>query len=358
MTSTTAARAVEPVDWALARRVARVVAGRDALAESYLADSLRADFRDVTAEAETLVSEHTGLVPPGRARAAVLDRTDWVDANLESMRTLLAPVFDQVGARMAHSRFAPVARRIAGTETGVLLGYLSQRVLGQYDLLVPDERGDAVYYVGVNVLALEKRFGFRPRDFRLWIALHELTHRAQFAGVPWLRSYFLSLVHELVGAFDLDPRRYVSALLRAADELRRGRNPINDGIMGLVASPDQRRVLDRVQALMALLEGHGNAVMNTLGARHVDGQQRMARVLDARRRAGGLTGVLHRLLGIEMKLRQYQLGEAFVAAVERQAGPEAVTIAWRGPEWLPTLDELSNPPGWLERVDGTSVTAR
>ena len=357
MTSTTAARNTEPVDWALARRVARVVAGRDQLADSYLADSLRADFEAVTREAEALVSDHTGLVPTEQARAAVLDRTEWVDANLESMRTLLAPLFEQVGARMAHSRLAPIGRRVAGTETGVLLGYISQRVLGQYDLLGPDDRGDAVYYVGVNVLTLEKRFGFRPRDFRLWIALHELTHRAQFTGVPWLRSYFLSLVHELVGAVDLDPRRFVAALLRAADELRRGRNPIDHGIMGLVASPDQRRVLDRVQALMALLEGHGNAVMNTLGARHVDGQARMARVLDARRRAGGITGVLHRLLGIEMKLRQYQLGEAFVAAVEHEAGADSITIAWRGPEWLPTLDELSHPTAWLERVDGPSVTA-
>jgi len=357
MTSTTAARTAEPVDWALARRVARVVAGRDALADSYLADSLRDDFGEMTREAEALVSEHTGLVPAEPARASVLDRSAWVDANLESMRTLLAPVFEQVGARMAHSRIAPIGRRIAGTEMGVLLGYLSQRVLGQYDLLGPEDRGDAVYYVGVNVLTLEKRFGFRPRDFRLWIALHELTHRAQFTGVPWLRSYFLSLVHELVGAVDLDPRRFVAALLRAADELRRGRNPIDDGIMGFVASPDQRRVLDRVQALMSLLEGHGNAVMNTLGARHVDGQARMARVLDARRRAGGLTGVLHRLLGIEMKLRQYQLGESFVTAVERRAGSDAIAIAWRGPEWLPTLEELSEPTSWLERVDRPPVTA-
>jgi len=357
VTAATAARVAEPVDWRLARQVARVVSGREPLADSYLAGSLRVDFADVTPQAEQLVAEHTGLRAPGLARAAVLDRASWIDANIESMRQLLAPVFEQLGARMARSRMAPIGRGIAGTETGVLLGYLSQRVLGQYDLLLPDDQGDAVYYVGANVLMLEKRFGFRPRDFRLWIALHEVTHRAQFTGVPWLRSYFLSLVHEVVGAVDLDPRRFVAALARAASELGHGRNPIDDGLVGLMASPEQRRVLDRVQALMALLEGHGNSVMNVLGARHVEGQARMARVLDARRRAGGLTGVLHRLLGIEMKLRQYELGEGFVTSIERTAGPEAIAIAWRGPEWLPTLTELSRPDSWLSRVDAAGPTA-
>lgn len=357
MGTATERRTAEPVDWILARRVAGVVAGREPLADSYLADSLRADFTDVTPRAEALVAEHTGLVPPTPARASVLGRAEWVDANIRSMQRLLAPVLDQVGARMAHSRIAPIGRRIAGTETGVLLGYVSQRVLGQYDLLLPDDEGDAVYYVGANVLTLEKRFGFRPRDFRLWIALHELTHRAQFTGVEWLRSYFLSLVHEVLGSVDLDPRRFVAALARAASEIGRGRNPIEDGVVGLMSTPEQRRVLDRVQALMALLEGHGNAVMNALGRQHVEGQARMARILAARRRAGGLAGVFHRLLGIEMKLRQYELGERFVAEIEREAGPDVVAIAWRGPEWLPTLEELSSPRTWLTRVDAVRPTA-
>jgi putative hydrolase len=175
---------LDPLDWELAERVARRVAGRDPLFSSYLAESLRADFSSVTAEAEQLVGEHTGLRSPGLASAQVVDRASWVSANVRSMRRLLEPLTARVGERMANSAVAPIGRRIAGTETGVLLGYLAQRVLGQYDLLVLDEEGssDAVYYVGGNILALEKRFAFRPRDFRLWIAIHECTHRAQFRG--------------------------------------------------------------------------------------------------------------------------------------------------------------------------------
>ena len=270
------------------------------------------------------------------------------------MRRLLAPLTARVGERMAGSRVAPIGRRVAGTETGVLLGYLAQRVLGQYDLLVLDDdaAADAVYYVGGNILALEKRFAFRPRDFRLWIAIHEVTHRAQFTGVPWMKPYYLSLVESTLSSIDPDPRRLVQALARAADEFRNGRNPLDDGgLVALLASDEQRGALANVQALMSLLEGHGNSVMNQLGREHVAGQARMARVLHARRQSAGMAAFLQKLVGLESKMRQYEVGEAFVAAVEREAGPAAIDAAWRGPEFLPTIDELSHPNDWLARVD-------
>jgi len=350
--------APEPVDWKLAAQVARRFAGRERFATSYLGSSLERDFAEVTAEAEALVAEFTGLHSPGRAAGTVLDRVGWVDANVTSMQHMLRPFTDRVAERVARSPVAPIGRRVAGAEMGALLGYLAQRVLGQYDLLVPDDPAetgaiptDAVYYVGPNVLGLEKRFAFRPRDFRLWIALHELTHRAQFTGVPWLRGYFLSLVERSLGMVDPDPRRLVQALTRAADELRRGRNPLDEGgLVGLLATPEQRGLLSQVQALMSLLEGHGNVVMNHLGRRHVAGQERMARVLQARREARGLSAQLQKLLGLEMKMRQYEVGEAFVEAVEREAGLRAIDAAWRAPEALPTMEELSEPSRWLARV--------
>ncbi len=349
-----AARVHDPIDWDLAEKVARRFSGREPLAASYLAGSLRDDFDAVTAEAEALVAEHTGLRSPGPARAEVVDRSAWVAANVSSMRRLLAPLTARVGERMATSRVAPIGRRVAGTETGVLLGYLSQRVLGQYDLLVLDDDAgaDAVYYVGGNVLALEKRFAFRPRDFRLWIAIHEVTHRAQFTGVPWMKGYYLSLVESALSSIDPDPRRLVQALARAADEFRSGRNPLDDGgLVALLASDEQRGALANVQALMSLLEGHGNAVMNQLGREHVAGQARMARVLQARRQSTGMAAFLQKLVGLESKMRQYEVGETFVAAVEREAGPRGIDAAWRGPEHLPTVDELARPLDWLARVD-------
>jgi coenzyme F420 biosynthesis associated uncharacterized protein len=350
----------DPVDWALAARVAARIAGRDALADSYLVTSLRVDFERLTREAEELVADHTGLRAPGAARAEVLDRRAWVDANVASMRRLLDPLTTRI-ADAAKQPISGIGRSIAGTELGVLLGWFAQRVLGQYDLLVLDDpapgldgsglHGDAVYYVGSNILGLEKRFAFRPRDFRLWIAIHEVTHRAQFCGVPWLREHFLGLVSRALGSVDADPRRLVRALVRALDELRQGRNPLDEGgVVALLASPEHRNVLGEIQALMSLLEGHGNRVMNELGRVHVAGQERMAQVLHARRQSGGLQGFAAKALGIESKMRQYEVGEAFLVAVEAEGGPRVIDHAWRGPEFLPTLAELEAPSVWLDRV--------
>ena len=297
----------------------------------------------------------TGLEPPADpTKALVLDRQRWVEANIRSFRNTLEPFTRRVGERMAQSPFAPAGRAVAGAELGALMGFLGQRVLGQYDLLGPDEAGDdtdAVYYVGPNILVLEKRYGFRPGDFRLWIALHEVTHRFQFRSVPWMKGYFLSLVDATMGLIEPDPKRLVRALERATEAVRRGRNPLDDGgIVGLFATPEQRKVLDKVQALMSLLEGHGNVVMDRLGKLHVTGQERMAATLKARRQSGGVGGMVRKLVGIEMKMLQYEIGEQFITHLEKTVGIEALNAAWRGPDCLPTMAELEAPERWLERV--------
>ena len=353
------ARGPDPVDWGTARTVARIVAGRDPLVSSYLGASLDADFGALTVVAEELVADHTGLHPPGHVRAVVLDRREWVDSNLASMRNLLDPLMRRFGDTMAGNPFAPIGRRIAATEMGVLLGYVAQRVLGQYDLLVPDDRGEAVYYVGANVLALEKRFAFRPRDFRLWIAIHEVTHRAQFVGVPWMREYFISLVHQVFELVDPDPRTLARALSNAVEAIRRGQNPLDEGgLVSLIATPEQRGVLGQVQALMSLLEGHGNVVMTDLGQRHVAGEERMARVLHTRRQTGGLVQQVHKLLGLEQKMRQYEVGEKFVRGVLDIGGARASDHAWVAPENLPVLAELDDPGAWLTRVQKLHTAGR
>jgi coenzyme F420 biosynthesis associated uncharacterized protein len=311
------------------------------------------------------VGEFTGLVSPDDpAKALVLDREEWVEANIASFRNTLAPFTSRVGERMAQSPLATPGRAVAGAEMGVLMGFLAQRVLGQYDLLVPDAvtpgdtpeppgsgDADAVYYVGTNILALEKRYGFRPGDFRLWIALHEVTHRAQFRAIPWMKGYFLSLVEGALGLIEPDPKRLVRALERAAECARKGRNPLDDGgIVALFASDEQRVVLDKVQALMSLLEGHGNVVMDRLGKVHVTGQERMSAALKARRQSGGVGAVFRKLVGIEMKMRQYEIGEEFITHLEETVGIGALDAAWRGPDCLPTMAELEAPERWLERV--------
>jgi coenzyme F420 biosynthesis associated uncharacterized protein len=345
----------ESVDWGLAEQVAARLSGTDPFASSYHAEGLERDFEVLTARAQTHVEAETGLTSAaGPARARVVDRADWVRANLASYRRLLRPVLE----RLDHTPgpVGALSGKVAAVELGGLLGWMSTRVLGQYDLLVLEDEDpedqDLVYYVGPNILALEKRHAFPPGEFRLWVALHEVTHRTQFTGVPWLREYFLGLVHELVGAAEPDPARLWSAVGRLADSVRTRTNPLADGgIMALVASEDQRAAMDRVGGLMSLLEGHGDVTMDRAAADQVPSAARFARVLRARRREQNLAAkLLQRLIGLEAKLAQYEQGERFIERVEEVGGPRLLDRAFAAPENLPTLAEIREPDAWLRRV--------
>ncbi len=374
------------VDWKFARAVAGRVSGQEPFAQSYHVASLEADLYELTSQAEGLVEAETGLVSAaGPARARVTDRLGWVDANLASFERLIRPLLGRINEPPTGSEpptrprpegwagtmvdaLAPVGRavnavgdavgpKVAGAELGALLGWMSSRVLGQYDLLIIEDdtahEQDWVYYVGPNVLALEKRYGFAPREFRLWLAVHECTHRAQFTGVPWLRPYFLSLVNELLDSVDPDPRRVLDALAETARDLGRGNGPSlkDGGLSVLLASPEQRETMKKVSGLMSLLEGHGDIVMDRATRDLIPGQQRFARVMTQRRQnAGGLVKLIQRLTGIEAKLAQYEEGEHFVRAVETAGGRELFDQVWSGPESLPTIDEIRDPELWINRV--------
>ncbi|WP_334141849.1 zinc-dependent metalloprotease [Rhabdothermincola sp.] len=345
------------VDWALAERVAVRAAGREPFAESYHYASLEPDFTEFTARAEDLVEQATGLRSlSGDARGRVTDRAGWVRANIASFQRLLRPLIQRFGERMAASPFAPITRTVAGAEVGVMLGWMSNRVLGQYDLLIIEEEAphdqDIVYYVGPNVLALEKMYAFPPREFRLWIALHEVTHRAQFTGIPWMREHFLGLVEQMLESVDPDPKRFLAAIDRAVGAVRRGENPLSDGgVVALVASPEQRAVLDQLSGLMSLLEGHGDVTMDRAGADLVPSAGRFSSVLRKRRQsAQGLARLLQQLVGLEAKLAQYEQGERFIEEVERAGGPSLLELAWERPENLPSIAEIREPATWIARV--------
>ncbi|MET0727222.1 MAG: zinc-dependent metalloprotease [Acidimicrobiales bacterium] len=350
-----------PVDWRLAQWVAVRAAAREPFAESYLSDSLQRDFEDATAEAEELVAAATGLRSlSGPARARVTDRAGWVTANVSSFQRLLQPITDKLGEKMGDSLGSAITRKVGGVEVGMLLGWMSGRVLGQYDMLVIEDPAvasaddqDIVYYVGPNILALEKRFAFPPKEFRLWLALHEVTHRAQFTGVPWLRGHYLGLVQQTLEAVDPDPKRFVDALGKVIGDLRAGRKPLEDGgIVSLLATQEQRAVLDKVGGLMSLLEGHGDITMDRAGASRIPSAHRFARVLRERRaNANPAAKLVQRLIGLEAKMNQYAQGERFIEEVERiGGGPEALEPVWRGASWLPTLAEIREPEEWLDRV--------
>ncbi len=359
------------VSWEMASRVATWVGLRTNVPAPYRPDLLQDDFDELTAEAEHLVEAATGLrSAAGPARARVVDRSQWVSANIASFQRLLGPQLERLDpSRLVgnSSRSAPwtsslrgVSRSVAGTQMGVVLGWLSTRVLGQYDLLLTEEAiedQDLVYYVGPNIVALERAHGFPPREFRLWLALHEVTHRCQFTGIDWMREYFVSLVNDGINSLDPDPARMAEALKRTAEMVLAGKNPLKEnGMIGLVASASQLEGIQRIQALMSLLEGHGDITMDRAGAAEIPSADRFGEVLRQRRTQSRFPArLLQQLLGFEAKMRQYEEGERFITAVEDEAGAGFLDHAWQGPEWLPTIDEIRNPTSWVRRVNAASA---
>ncbi len=349
----------EPVSWDVAERVARRVARRtDTRIDWVTHRRLVSDFEEFTAQAEALVEQSTGLRSlTGAARAQVATREEWIHANISSFRRLLGPLLERAGkGRGLPGALGPAGRAAAGAEMGVVLGWMSGRVLGQYDLLFADgdAPADAVYYVGPNIVSLERRHGFDPRQFRLWIALHELTHRAQFTGVPWMRAHFLDLVERSVAIASPDPRQVMDALGRMAVDIRSGRNPLAEsGLVGALASPEQLETLRSIQGMMSLLEGHGDVTMDRAAMDLIPSASYFSKVLRARRESAGVvTKFFQQLIGLEAKLRQYADGERFVREIERAGGPELLALAWEGPENLPSAAEIQAPDLWVSRVSG------
>jgi coenzyme F420 biosynthesis associated uncharacterized protein len=346
------------VDWQLAQKVATRIATRGAPPPSYHYATLEPDFQRFTAEAEDLVAKTTGLASQmGPARGRVADRPMWIEANINSFQRLLRPVTEKIAGTRKPGRVTEVMGKASGIEVGVLLGWMSSRVLGQYDLLVIEDENpedqDIVYYVGPNVLALERKHGFPPEEFRLWLALHECTHRAQFTGIPWLREHFLGLVNETIESVDPDPEMLKTAVKRILDSRKNGDDALAaGGLPALFASEEQLEVLNRISGMMSLLEGHGDVTMDRAGEGRVPSADRFARTLrDRRNSARGFTRIFQKIIGLEAKLNQYQAGEAFIAEVEAAGGPALLERAWEGPQNLPSMDEIREPQLWIDRVE-------
>jgi coenzyme F420 biosynthesis associated uncharacterized protein len=345
------APAESPVDWRRAEQIATHLAGRRVDLDTGAA----LDVSQMIPRLEDQIEATTGLRSlSGPAVVEVIDRPAWIRANIASFQHLLAPLLDDWAAKIPKGGVAAsVSRQVVGAELGALLGWMSGRVLGQYDLLVGrDDVDDAVYMVGPNLVAMEKRFAFDPMEFRTWVLLHELTHRAQFTGVPWMREHFTDLVDTSVRLANPDPRQIVDAIREAFTDRDRARQNVRDsGIFGLFASPEQRDVIQRIAGLMSLLEGHGDVTMSRAVGDLIPSAGRFASVLQARRRRSNpLSRLMLRLTGIEGKLNQYAAGERFIAAIEVEGGPRAIDVCWGAAANLPSLEEIRNPQQWLDRM--------
>ena len=363
----------ELVDWQLAARVGRRVAGGSAL-PARAAWSRK--FTELSTIADRAVAEFTGLggeLPPPVAEP--LDRGEWVEANLATLRRILRPLAVKVAERKAWKASGPVpaamrtsTRAIAGAQAGTLLGYVGQRVLGQYDLPLPgpdqaaSANGDTppalkahgegtVWYVVPNIVATERRHRFRPGDFRLWIALHETAHRRQFRGVTWLPGHMQGLLDEYLGSVEVDDEAVKRLTQRLQGLARRAIAGEKIELLDLLVTPEQKVIVDRIQSTMTVLEGHGEFVMDLLGERLVPNHQHMHDTLRARRNApGAAERLIQQLLGFRQKLDQYAMGEKFVRRLYERGGMEAVNQVFTAPSALPTMDEVRDPDRYLSRA--------
>lgn len=342
--------APDVVDWELALRVGRAVAGAGPQVTQATRDSVRSDFEEFVRVADGLVTDFTGLRPPEPAgKPIVLDRAGWIGVNIESFRGLLKPLGERFQSIRAGGK---LGRMAMGLQLGLLLGYLSQKVLGQYDLLLATGGAGRVYFVGPNVVAAERRWTFSPHDFRLWIALHEVTHRTQFVAVPWLRDHVGGLVERYISTAEIDAKRVREAIANIRSIIAQGPQAWKRvNLLTLFLSPAQLEIVTKMQSLMTVVEGHGNFVMDRVGATHIPTFATMKESLQAQREHASIAErTLQKAMGLDMKYAQYSQGEAFVAAVADTSGMDGVNLVWERAENLPTIPELSDPNAWLSRV--------
>jgi coenzyme F420 biosynthesis associated uncharacterized protein len=347
-------QAARLADWDAALAVGRRVAGPGVRVLPADRARMREDFAELVPEAEALVADLAMLDPGGfRSRAWVMGRGEWIRANLQGLQRMLEPLAGRILAKQPGGR-GTIRRAALGAQAGALLGYVSRRVLGQYDAFLPPDDEGLLYFVGPNVADVERRFALPTLDFRRWIAIHEVTHRVQFGSAPWLRSHIREQVDRYLGTISLDSKELGQQLRRAIDEARSGADAHGMGALFLLLSPEQREIVRHVQGVMSLLEGHASFVMNEVGKDHVAELPRMRRVLaERRRRAGSLERSFQRAIGFDKKLEQYDAGERFVRQVVASAGIGGLNRVWLAPEALPAVEEIAEPERWLARVAGS-----
>jgi coenzyme F420 biosynthesis associated uncharacterized protein len=348
------------VDWFLAEKIASYVAGTGG------AKPPKADLDGLVVDSQERVVAYTGLAPQSVLPPPEgVNRAEWVRANLGSMRTLLDPVLQKAGGK---GPLRPALRLATGAvvtaEVGVIVGFMAQRVLGQYELVLLEEADPAVrpprlLFVLPNLGGAATALKVDEDEFVRWVALHEVTHAVQFAGVPWLHGYLSGMVRQLMDGMELRIDAATAAKLPSMDDLKRVVAAVRKGdLVSLVARPEERELMNRVQTTMAVVEGHAEHVMDVCGAEVLPSLPQLRAAMNRRRRSASAPArLLMRLMGLEMKLRQYEEGKRFCDAVAREAGSSGLAHVWSAPEALPTPEELRDPALWLRRTSPPAAAA-
>ena len=350
------------IDWDLAVTTGAALAGSGPSVTAVEAAAVVAELREGAERSTPLVRDFTGLAGPDDphsiAPLLVVDRRGWVQANVDGFAEVISPLVD----KLQHKKGAPgplaesIGSRVTGAELGALLGFLGTKVLGQFDPFYSGDDATAgrLLLVAPNIVHVENELAVDPHDFRLWVCLHEETHRVQFTAVPWMRGHIHGEIASLVDSVDVDASKLAAMLGEAARRLGgiiRGDDDVT--LLDLVQSPEQRAALERITAVMSLLEGHADVVMDGVGPEVIPSVAEIRRKFNQRRKGTGpLDRLLRRLLGLDAKMAQYRNGAAFVRGVLDQVGMEGFNKVWVEPENLPSGTEIGDPASWVRRVHG------
>jgi coenzyme F420 biosynthesis associated uncharacterized protein len=343
------------VDWDLAVRVGSRLVGEGPQVSRSEAVAVVEELREGAERSTPLVREFTGLVATERsAPVLVVDRQGWIQANTDGFAALSAPLIE----KLTSQRGAPgslteaIGSRITGAELGAMLGFLGSKVLGQFDPFHerPGEQG-RLLLVAPNIVHVEREIGADPHDFRLWVCLHEETHRVQFTAVPWMAGHLRSEMDEIIGSVQTNPSEIVRDLGQKIGDLVSGKT--DGSLLDLLGTPEQKEVIDRITGVMSLLEGHADVVMDGVGPEVIPSVAAIRRKFTERRKGvGALDRLLRRLLGLDQKMAQYRDGAVFVRAAIEKVGMERFNAVWESPENLPTKKEILDPSLWIARVHG------
>lgn len=353
------------IDWEQARDVALRVSQWEQAPLHHRAYR-EEQYMRLVRQSEPLIASYLGInLPHPVTQVHVVDRREWLEVNFASFQQLFKPIeeiYAQNGVPRGLLPLLPgdLNGRVLGAQIGVILGFLGKRVLGQYDLslLSPDPavRG-ALYYVEPNIARVQTKLGVSDEEFRLWIALHETTHVFEFEAYPWVRDYFNSMLHQYFEQLNTQLSSLGSGLghllTRIARNMGTGRHWIE-----LMLTPEQHQIFERLQALMSLVEGYSNHMMNAVGKQILPSfaliEQRMA---ERQQSKTLVEQIFFRLTGMDLKMAQYQQGEAFVGAVVKERGTAFAARVWDRAENLPSLDEIRNPKRWIARIEAAESGA-
>jgi coenzyme F420 biosynthesis associated uncharacterized protein len=353
---------VDLIDWGAAQRVGDLIAGSPPYGDLGVAavEPLAHDFA-------RRVAIYSGLaVPKQLPPLEAVDRSSWIEANLRTMRPLMSTLTDRLGESGLRSKgplrgpMGEISGLVLGAQIGALTGMLSQRVLGQYDLSLLDASVEPrLLLLAPNLAQAAGNQRVDRHELLVWVTIHEITHAVQFAGAPWLREYLGGILRELIEGLHVtfvarsvrgplarrpklpDP----GELRKLIDRARRGE------LLRLSVGEDRWLLVERMQAAMSLIEGHAEHTMDVIGAEVLPSLPRLRAAMTRRRENRGLPWrVLERLLGLELKMRQYENGRRFCDAVVKDGGPQALARAWSGPEALPSPSELERPSLWITRM--------